>query len=54
MPAGAVPVGFGGYVGSARVDSALHGDESTSFTVVFWCLLVVKLIFPLLNYRWNK
>lgn len=31
VPVGATPIGFGGYVGSSRVDSALHGDESTSF-----------------------
>ncbi|XP_021750254.1 E3 ubiquitin-protein ligase listerin-like [Chenopodium quinoa] len=30
VPTGSAPIGFGGYVGSSRVDS-VHGDESTSF-----------------------
>ncbi|KNA05184.1 hypothetical protein SOVF_192710 [Spinacia oleracea] len=34
VPTGAASIGFGGYVGSSRVDSALHGDESTSFAGV--------------------
>lgn len=40
LPSGAAAVGFGGYVGSSRVESSVSAEAPTSFLVPCFCFML--------------